>query len=357
MKKLTMSLFALLLVSGLFAQEEQDTTVYLAVDQMPRFPGCEQLDTTQVAKAKCAEQALLNFIYSNVNYPVDARMEGIEGTVVITFIVEKDGSTSNYSILRDIGGGCGEEALRVVSAMNEVGAVWIPGMQNGKAVRTKFNLPIRFKLEDPLPYTLFGADTVYTEFDTPARFLVEGDSLSSYLQKRIKFPAAYQDSCMIGDMELSLLVRSNGTAQVLEVSDYNNLGFDFQFELISAGNSTNGKWEAAQFEGRPVTTFTTATVLFEPNPSECHLLISSFERAQALAIEGLQLYNEGEVETGLGKLSEAVEMFPEHANFRYIRGQAYLNEDMVDEACEDFRIVRETLPMSVANDLMSLICR
>lgn len=88
----------------------------------------------------------MKFIYTNLKYPADARAHKIEGTAVITFVVEKDGSVSGARIVREIGGGCAEEALRVVNLMNEWDIRWIPGKQEGLPVRVQFNLPIKFTL-------------------------------------------------------------------------------------------------------------------------------------------------------------------------------------------------------------------
>ena len=109
---------------------------------MPRFPGCEELDTRSEKQA-CANKKLLQFIGESLKYPSLAREADIQGTVVIRFVVEKDGSISNAEVVRDIGGGCGKEALRVVNKM----PTWIPGSQQGHKVRVQFNLPIRFKLQ------------------------------------------------------------------------------------------------------------------------------------------------------------------------------------------------------------------
>ncbi|MBR3939337.1 MAG: energy transducer TonB, partial [Bacteroidales bacterium] len=68
---------------------------------------------------------------------------GITGRVFLTFVVEKDGSIANARILRDIGGGCGQEALRVVKSMPK----WTPGEQRGRPVRVQFNLPVSFELQ------------------------------------------------------------------------------------------------------------------------------------------------------------------------------------------------------------------
>ena len=118
---------------------------FQVVKDMPRFPGCE--DKASAERRTCAEGKMVEFIYKNLKYPIEARENAVEGTVVIRFIVEKDGSISDAQIFREIGGECGVEALRVVNLMNTEGIKWIPGKQKDKAVRVQYNLPIRFKLE------------------------------------------------------------------------------------------------------------------------------------------------------------------------------------------------------------------
>jgi protein TonB len=108
---------------------ETDAPVLTIVEKMPIFPG--------------GEEELYKYVASSVVYPTAAKESGITGTVIVTFIVEKDGSVTNVKILKGIGGGCDEEALRVVKAMPK----WSPGKQDGKPVRVQFNLPIRFSLE------------------------------------------------------------------------------------------------------------------------------------------------------------------------------------------------------------------
>lgn len=120
-----------------------DTTdVYKVVEEMPRFSGCEEEATVEARKA-CADKQMLEFIYKNLDYPTQARDKKIEGTVVVSFIIEKDGSVSGAEIKKEIGGGCGDEVLRVVGLMPR----WIPGKQKGETVRVQFMLPVRFKLE------------------------------------------------------------------------------------------------------------------------------------------------------------------------------------------------------------------
>lgn len=106
----------------------QDKSVFTVVDEMPMFPG--------------GDEARMKYLKENIAYPEEARKAGIEGVVYITFVVEADGSMSDIGILRGIGGGCDEEAMRVIEGM----PTWQPGLQRGKPVRTQFNMPIRFTL-------------------------------------------------------------------------------------------------------------------------------------------------------------------------------------------------------------------
>lgn len=82
------------------------------------------------------------YLSKNLKYPTQARRMGVEGTVIVVFVVNTDGSIQDVEVLRGIGGGCDEEALRVVAGAPK----WEPGKQRGRPVRTRMRLPIRFKL-------------------------------------------------------------------------------------------------------------------------------------------------------------------------------------------------------------------
>ena len=96
------------------------------------------MDTTKAFIEQCANANLLNFVYSNIRYPQEAINNNIEGTVVVRFVVEPDSTISAPEVMRDIGEGCGPEVIRVVNLINEVGAKWKPGINDGKAVRSLF---------------------------------------------------------------------------------------------------------------------------------------------------------------------------------------------------------------------------
>jgi len=111
-----------------------DDDVFLVVEVAPEYTG--------------GENALMKYLSENILYPQVARESNIQGTVYVSFIIEKNGEVSNIKVMRGIGGGCDEEAVRVVKGMPN----WIPGTQRGKPVRVQFNLPVRFVLHD-LPAT------------------------------------------------------------------------------------------------------------------------------------------------------------------------------------------------------------
>ncbi len=119
--------------------------IFTVEEEMPCFPGCE--DRPKAELRACANQKMLQFIYKNIKYPAIARENGVEGTVVIRFYVDKDGSIKEPQILKDIGAGTGAEAMRVVKMMNSMGEKWTPGKQRGKTVKVYFNLPVKFRLE------------------------------------------------------------------------------------------------------------------------------------------------------------------------------------------------------------------
>jgi protein TonB len=87
--------------------------------------------------------SLAVFLSKNLKYPTLAKENGIEGRVVVRFVVEKDGTLTNITLLRKVGWGCDDEATRLIKQMPN----WTPGKMNGKPVRTYYTLPIVFSLK------------------------------------------------------------------------------------------------------------------------------------------------------------------------------------------------------------------
>ena len=107
----------------------EETKVFDVVEEMPQFPG--------------GQAALLEYLSKNIKYPVVAEENGIQGKVIVTFVVERDGSISDVKVVKSVDPSLDKEAQRVVKSMPH----WIPGKQNGSAVRVKYTVPVTFKLQ------------------------------------------------------------------------------------------------------------------------------------------------------------------------------------------------------------------
>ncbi|NQY67063.1 MAG: energy transducer TonB [Flavobacteriales bacterium] len=110
-------------------EEVVEDEVFMVVEKMPEFPG--------------GIPAMMKYLGKNIKYPELAKEAGISGRVFVTFVIDKSGKVNKVKLLRGIGGGCDEEAIRVVKAMPP----WTPGKQRGKAVSVQFNLPINYDLQ------------------------------------------------------------------------------------------------------------------------------------------------------------------------------------------------------------------
>ncbi len=108
---------------------EEKTYELFDIQKPPSFPG--------------GDGELMKFLAKNIEYPTLAKENNIQGVVALTFVVGKDGSVSDVQVVKDIGGGCGKEAVRVVKSMPK----WVAGEANGNPVKVRFTLPVRFRLD------------------------------------------------------------------------------------------------------------------------------------------------------------------------------------------------------------------
>jgi len=111
-------------------KDSKGNPVYTRVETIPQFPN--------------GEAELFHYLSTNIKYPEQARKDSVSGTVYVGFVVERDGSIIDVKIKRGVGGGCDEEAMRVIEKMPH----WIPGKQDGKAIAVAYTVPIKFKLDN-----------------------------------------------------------------------------------------------------------------------------------------------------------------------------------------------------------------
>ena len=226
-------------------------SVYQMVEEMPQFPG--------------GENALMEHISKNIVYPVEAKEKEIQGRVFIGFVIEKDGSISNVKVLRGIGGGCDEEAVRAVSAMPK----WKPGKQKGKPVRVNYMMPINFKLDNPqnsqdqdpkrkkqmvgevekmVPY---GPDKngVYQIVEEMPQYPRGETALMKYVAQNVVYPQEAREKGISGRVFVSFIVEKDGSISNVEVVRGIGGGCDEEaVRVISA----MPKWKPGKMKGEPV---------------------------------------------------------------------------------------------------------
>ena len=110
-------------------EPEKEEEIFQVVEAMPEFPG--------------GTQELMKWLQKNIKYPAISQENGIQGRVIVQFVVNKDGSIVDPEVIRSVDPYLDKEALRVVNAMPK----WKPGEQRGKAVRVKFTVPVMFRLQ------------------------------------------------------------------------------------------------------------------------------------------------------------------------------------------------------------------
>ena len=230
-------------------------TVYQTVDEMPRYQG--------------GDPHMMKYVAENIVYPQKAKENGIEGRVFVGFIIEKDGSVSNVKVLRGIGGGCDEEAVRVISAMPK----WKPGKQGGKPVRVSYMMPINFKLRDNEVYTIKTKDQDHRwEYQTSGKFekavKTEPDendvyqtveempqypggetAMMEYVAKNVVYPKEAQEKGISGRVFVGFIVEKDGS--IGEVKLLRGIGGGCDEEAIRVIKGMP-KWKPGKQEGKPV---------------------------------------------------------------------------------------------------------
>lgn len=234
-----------ILLGGLSAQEDapSNDTVFNIVDEMPVFPG--------------GEQAMMKYIAENIKFPQEAKDKEIAGRVFLAFVVEKDGSVSNVEVKRGIGGGCDDEAVRVVKAMPK----WKPGKQKGEPVRVSYMLPVNFKLTDDIPTKSVkkteaykpemkpNADGIYQIVEEMPQFPGGEKALMEYIAKNLTYPQEARDKGVEGRVFIGMVIEKDGS--VNEVKVLRGIGGGCDEEAVRVIKALP-KWKPGKMKGEPV---------------------------------------------------------------------------------------------------------
>ena len=228
------------------SQQDRDS-IYNIVEQMPEFPG--------------GAAEMMNYLSGNIKYPEEAKDKGISGRVFISFVVEKDGSVNQVKVMKGIGGGCDDEAVRVVKAMPK----WKPGMQKGKPVRVSYMLPITFKLdendkspEEQVEQALEKAkkpnkDGVYQIAETMPEYPGGMDGLRTFIQENLTVPEKYKDMDTKADYRVfvQFVVAEDGSITNVELLKPEPSKQDLNDEAVRVVKGMP-KWKPGTVDGKPV---------------------------------------------------------------------------------------------------------
>lgn len=239
---------------------EQEQEAFDVVENMPEFPG----GTT----------AMMEYIAKNLRYPAKAHQAGIQGRVIASFIVEKDGSISHPGIMRSVNPDLDAEAIRVLSAMPK----WKPGTQRGKEVRVRYTVPVNFKLNKPEAEEIKNSklDEVvvvgYAPESTPAtptlvlenaeempKFPGGLQGLMQYLAKNIKYPTDAQQSKTQGRVVLQMIVNKDGGVISPKIIQSVSPSLDAEAIRIVLNMP---RWEPGKDKGEPVAVQYTLPITF-----------------------------------------------------------------------------------------------
>ena len=197
---------------------DDDEKAFEVVEKMPAFPG--------------GDKALLEFLSKNIKYPVEAQKKGLQGRVVVNFIVEKNGSINHANVIRSVDPLLDAEALRVVQSMPN----WTPGMHNGKAVRVKYNIPVLFQLNGPAAKTdgqtapaprpadsptaqpsASSDEILYEDLEQKPEFPGGMKAMMEYLSSNVKYPVEAQKMGEQGRVIVGFIVEKDGTVSNAKV--------------------------------------------------------------------------------------------------------------------------------------------
>ncbi len=207
--------FFLFSYSILLSQTENE--IYKIVEEMPLYGECQN-ELGHAEKKLCSDKSILSFLSDNIIYPEQARLNKTEGIVVVKVIIDETGTISDSEIIKDIGDGCGDEALRVIRTMGK----WKPGQQKGVLVKVEQYIPVKFRV---IPLTIKSerfirlsdlfCENYLTEFikTTKVREMADGDWVASNI-------------CGVDGLEnkleyLKVTITQNGSSKSLESKDGN----------------------------------------------------------------------------------------------------------------------------------------
>ena len=243
-------------ITDVKVNKADNDTVFQICEVMPEFPG--------------GTEKFMAYLSENIKYPEEAKDKNISGRVFINFVVEKDGSVSNVKVMRSIGGGCDEEAVRVVKAMPK----WKPGMQRGKPVRVSYVLPVTFKLNENQPKTAEekventevkpDKDGVWPMAEEMPEYPGGMEAMKQYISDNLVVPEKYKemDAKAVYRVLIRFVVAEDGSITQVETVKPEPAKKDLNDEAVRVVKGMP-KWIPGKVEGKPVKVKYVLPILFK----------------------------------------------------------------------------------------------
>ncbi len=244
--------------------------VYMEVEEMPRFPGCEDVEGLE-KKELCAQKRMLQYVYENIKYPAAAQKGGVEGSVVLQFNVSATGEIEDANVVRGIGSGCDEECLRVINSMNDLESKWTPGKIDGKVVEVQYTIPVKFKLASggEAKAKLANSEVYKVVEDMPlfpgcSDMTCSNTKLIEYVIANLKYPEEARAEKVEGRVVVTFVVEPNGSISAIKIARGLSSVCDAEvIRVIESMNSMQEQWTPGMQKGEKVRVEFALPVMFK----------------------------------------------------------------------------------------------
>jgi len=255
------------------AEEE----IFKVVEEMPRFPGCEDIDESSKEIEDCAKKKLMKYVNDNINFPLNSLDKAME-LAVVQFVVWKDGTIRKIKVTRDPGNGMGEEAARIVESMKSMNLNWRPGQQKGKPACVQYTLPIKFVNPNPpskRKRSMYDDDGyVYLDnldeeplFPDCERYKNSDcttESLLEFIKENQIYPESALENNIQGIVNVSFIIEKDGSLSNIKAKRKVNIELEnHAVEIFKWMNAEDMKWTPGKKNNRVVRTLYNFDVAYD----------------------------------------------------------------------------------------------
>jgi len=263
--------------------QQVEEEIFKVVEEMPRFPGCENNELNTRKKEECAKEKMMEYIEDNLNYPKEALDKEVEGMAVIQFTIWKDSTIKNIKLVRDLGAGTGEEAVRIVESMKKMDKKWRPGQQRERPVNVQYTLPVKFKLEKPskkrsrlrsrnpfdyendiVDMTNLHEEPLFPDCPKQKNSDCSIESLKEFIKVNQLYPEEALENRIQGIVNISFIIEQDGSLSEITASGgVPKVLRDDAIEIFKWMNQEEMEWTPGQRNNRPVRTLYRCDVAYD----------------------------------------------------------------------------------------------